>query len=80
MASGVKNRIAERPFYGFCVIPEWGVFGLDFFIVCFSRIFLKMSRYIRITKPNLGNKASLLILSVYLECIDTVYKGVLNKL
>ena len=55
--------------------------GLDYiFIVCFSRIFLEMRRYIRITKPNLGNKASLLILSVYLECIDTVYKGVLNKL
>ena len=29
-ASGVKNRIAERPFNGFCVIPEWGVLGLDY--------------------------------------------------
>ena len=29
-ACGVKSRIAERPFYGFCVIPEWGVLGLDY--------------------------------------------------
>ena len=25
VASGVENWIAERPFFGFCVIPEWGV-------------------------------------------------------
>ena len=42
-----------------------------------------MRRYICITKLNLGNKASLLILSVYFIekyglyiCIATVYKGV----
>jgi hypothetical protein len=28
-ASGVENRIAERPFYGFSIMPEWGVFGLE---------------------------------------------------
>jgi hypothetical protein len=28
-ASGVKNRIAERPFYVFFIIPEWGVLRLD---------------------------------------------------
>jgi hypothetical protein len=25
-----ENRRAERPFYGFCVIPEWGVLELDY--------------------------------------------------
>ncbi len=61
--------------------------GLDYFYSMFFEDFLEMRRYIRITKPNLGNKASLLILSVYFIekyglyiCIDTVYKGVLNKL
>jgi hypothetical protein len=84
--SGVKNRIAERPFYGFCVIPEWGVLGLDYFYSMFLEDFLEIRRYICITKPNLGNKASLLILSVYFVekyglyiCIAAVYKGVLNK-
>ena len=28
-ASGVVNRIAERPFYGFFIMPEWGVLGLE---------------------------------------------------
>jgi hypothetical protein len=28
-ASGVENRIAERPFYGFFIMPEWGVLGLE---------------------------------------------------
>jgi hypothetical protein len=33
VASGVENGRAERPFYGFCVIPELGVLRL---MVCFS--------------------------------------------
>jgi hypothetical protein len=28
-----ENLIAERPFYGFCLIPEWGVLRL---MGCFS--------------------------------------------
>jgi hypothetical protein len=40
-ASGVKNRIAERPLYGFCVIPEWGVLGLDYFYSMFFEDFFR---------------------------------------
>ena len=40
-ASGVKNRIAERPFYGFCVIPEWGVLGLGYIYSMFFEDFFR---------------------------------------
>ncbi len=42
MASGVKSRIAERPVYGFCVIPEWGVLRLYYF---YGLFFLKVQGF-----------------------------------
>ena len=66
VASGVENWIAERPFYGFCVIPEWGVLRL---MGCFSlkfEDFLTMTKEICITKPNLGNNC-LIVFTLHLE-------------
>ena len=38
-ASGVEKWIAERPFYGFCVIPEWGVLkSSSFYDIFFLKV------------------------------------------
>jgi hypothetical protein len=38
-ASGVEKWIEERPFYGFCVIPEWGVLkSSSFYDIFFLKV------------------------------------------
>jgi hypothetical protein len=38
-ASGVEKWIAERPFYEFCVIPEWGVLkSSSFYDIFFLKV------------------------------------------